>query len=262
MLVNVKKNTIYFRFFVILLTFNLIISCKSASSYQTIKIEGKKIGVTNEKGENEAIVNYVKPYSDNINKDLNSVLAYCPETQDKSKGTWQSNIGNLLAEITFELGNPVFQKRENKTIDVCLLNHGGIRAVIPKGDVTTRTAFEVMPFENSLIIVGLTGKEIKTLAEYIIKEKKPHPLYGMKIYIDKNTLAINKIEINDKPLDENQLYYVGTSDYLANGGDNMTFFKESKIKFDMEYKLRNMMIDYFKKVDTIPNITTEKIILE
>ena len=262
MLVNVKKNTISFRFFVILLTFNLIISCKSASSYQTIKIEGKKIGVTNEKGENKEIADYVKPYSDNINKDLNNVLAYCTETQDKSKGTWQSNIGNLLAEITFELGNPVFQKRENKTIDVCLLNHGGIRAVIPKGDVTTRTAFEVMPFENSLIIVGLTGKEIKTLAEYIIKEKKPHPLYGMKIYIDKNTLAINKIEINDKPLDENQLYYVGTSDYLANGGDNMTFFKESKIKFDMEYKLRNMMIDYFKKVDTIPNITTEKIILE
>ena len=262
MLVNVKKNTISFRFFVILLTFNLIISCKSTSSYQTTKIEGKKIGVTNEKGENEAITNYVKPYSDNINKDLNSVLAYCPETQDKSKGTWQSDIGNLLAEITFELGNPVFQKRENKTIDVCLLNHGGIRAVIPKGDITTRTAFEVMPFENSLIIVGLTGKEIKTLAEYIIKEKKPHPLYGMKIYIDKNTLAINKIEINDKPLDENQLYYVGTSDYLANGGDNMTFFKESKIKFDMEYKLRNMMIDYFKKVDSIPNITTEKIILE
>lgn len=262
MLVNVKKNTISFRFFVILLTFNLIISCKSTSSYQTTKIEGKKIGVTNEKGENEAIANYVKPYSDNINKDLNSVLAYCPETQDKSKGTWQSNIGNLLAEITFELGNPVFQKRENKTIDVCLLNHGGIRAVIPKGDVTTRTAFEVMPFENSLIIVGLTGKEIKTLAEYIIKEKKPHPLYGMKIYIDKSTLKINKIEINDKPLDENQLYYVATSDYLANGGDNMTFFKESKIKFDMEYKLRNMMIDYFKKVDTIPNITTEKIILE
>ena len=262
MLVNVKKNTISFGFFVILLTFNLFISCKSTSSYQTTKIEGKKIGITNEKGENEAIATYVKPYSDNINKDLNSVLAYCPETQDKSKGTWQSNIGNLLAEITFELGNPVFQKRENKTIDVCLLNHGGIRAVIPKGDITTRTAFEVMPFENSLIIVGLTGKEIKTLAEYIIKEKKPHPLYGMKIYIDKNTLAINKIEINDKPLDENQLYYVGTSDYLANGGDNMTFFKESKIKFDMEYKLRNMMIDYFKKVDTIPNITTEKIILE
>ena len=46
--------------------------------------------------------------------------------------------------------------------------------MIPKGDVTTRTAFEVMPFENSLIIVGLSGKEIRTLAEIGIypKEKK------------------------------------------------------------------------------------------
>lgn len=262
MLVNVKKNTISFHFFVILLTFNFIISCKSASSYQTITVEGKKIGITDKNGENEAIASYVKPYSENINNDLNSVLAYCPETQDKSKGAWQTNIGNLLAEITFELGNPIFLKRENKNIDICLLNHGGIRSVIAKGDVTTRTAFEVMPFENSLIIVGLTGKEIKTLAEYIIKEKKPHPLYGMKIYIDSTNLTINKIEINNQPVIESQLYYVATSDYLANGGDNMTFFKNSTIKFDMEYKLRNMLIDYFKKVDTIPNITTEKIILE
>ena len=262
MLVNVKKNTISFRFFVILLTFNLIISCKSTSSYQTIKIEGKKISITDERGENEAIASYVKPYSDNITKDLNNVLAYCPETQDKSKGKWQTNIGNLLAEITFELGNPIFQKREQKNIDICLLNNGGIRAIIPKGDVTTRTAYEVMPFENSIVIVGLTGKEIKTLAEYFIKEKKPHPLYGMKIYIDKTTSTINKIEINNQSLNNNQIYYVATSDYLANGGDNMTFFKESKIKFDIEYKLRNMLIDYFKKVDILPNITTETIILE
>ena len=119
-----------------------------------------------------------------------------------------------------------------------------------------------MTFENSIVIVGLTGKEIKTLAEYFIKEMKPHPLYGMKIYIDKTTSTINKIEINNQSLNNNQIYYVATSDYLANGGDNMTFFKESKIKFDIEYKLRNMLIDYFKKVDILPNITTETIILE
>ena len=74
--------------------------------------------------------------------------------------------------------------------------------------------------------------------------------------------TINKIEINNQSLNDNQIYYVATSDYLANGGDNMTFFKESKIKFDIEYKLRNMLIDYFKKVDILPNITTETIILE
>ena len=242
MLVNVKKNTITFIFFVILLTFNLFTSCKSIPSYEITKIEGKKIGISTDYGENDSISNYVAPFRNHINKDLNNVLAYCPVTQDKSIGKWQTNIGNLLAEITFELGNPIFQKKENKNLDMCLLNHGGIRAMIPKGNVTSRTAFEVMPFENRLIIVGLKGSEIRTLAEYLIKESKPHPLYGITLFLEKNTYKINKIEINNKPIEDDRIYYVATSDYLANGGDNMTFFKNSNLQFDMEYKLRNLLI--------------------
>jgi 2',3'-cyclic-nucleotide 2'-phosphodiesterase (5'-nucleotidase family) len=261
MMVNVKKNTISFRYFVILLTFSFLFSCKT-KEYYNYKIEGKKIGITNEKGENTQIENYVAPYREHIKKDLDSVLAFSPETLDKSKGKWQTTIGNLLAQVVFELGNPVFEKRESKTIDICLLNHGGIRSIIPKGDVTTRTAYEVMPFENALIIVGLKGSKIKELATYILTERKPHPLYGIKIFADKNALTVKNIEINGKVVEDDKIYYVATSDYLANGGDNMTFFKESTLKFDMDYKLRNMLIDYFKKMDTLPVITDEKIILE
>ena len=261
MMVNVKKNTISFHYFVILLTFSSLISCKS-SEYFNYKIEGKKIGVTSDKGENSEIEKYVAPYRANITKDLDNVLAFSPETLDKSKGKWQTTIGNLLAQVVFELGNPVFQKREDKSIDFCLLNHGGIRSIISQGNITTRTAFEVMPFENSLIIVGLKGSKVKELATYLTIEKKPHPLHGIKFFINKDNLNVNRIEINGKTIEDDKIYYVATSDYLANGGDNMTFFKESELKYDMEYKLRNMLIDYFKKVDTLPIITEEKIILE
>ncbi len=262
MFVNVKKNTKYFSFFVILLTFNLFISCKTTNNYQVTKIKGEIIGITNEKGENENISTFLKPYKEKIKKDLDSVLAYCPETLDKSNGKWQTTIGNLLAKVVFEAGNPIFQKRENKTIDFCMLNHGGIRAIIPKGNVTTRNAYEVMAFENTLFIVGLKGNKVKELANYILKEKKPHPLYGIQIFANKDNLTVNKIEVNGKPIIDDQLYYVATSDYLSNGGDNMVFFKESNIKFDINYKLRDILIDYFKKVDTIEVITNERIILE
>lgn len=261
MMVNVKKNTISFRYFVILLTFSCFFSCKT-KEYTNYKIEGKKIGVTAEKGENSAVENYIAPFRANITKDLDNVLAFSPETLDKSKGKWQTTIGNLLAKVVYDLGNPIFEKREQKTIDFCLLNHGGIRSIIPQGNVTTRTAFEVMPFENTLIIVGLTGEKVKEMADYLMKEKKPHPLYGIKIYVDKNTLAVKNIEINGKQVDDNTIYYVATNDYLANGGDSMTFFRDSSLKFDLDYKLRNILIDYFKKIDTLPIITEEKIILE
>ena len=261
MMVNVKKNTTYFRYFVILLTFSVFISCKSGE-YQNYKVEGKKIGVTDTKGESTEIEAYIAPYRANITKDLDNILAFSPETLDKSKGKWQTAIGNLLAQVVFDLGNPVFEKREQKTIDFCLLNHGGIRSIIPQGDVTTRTAFEVMPFENTLIIVGLTGTKVKEMADYFMKEKKPHPLYGIKIYVDKNTLVVKDIEINGKKVENDKIYYVATNDYLANGGDSMNFFRDSNLKYDVDYKLRNILIDYFKKVDTIPVITDEKIILE
>jgi 2',3'-cyclic-nucleotide 2'-phosphodiesterase (5'-nucleotidase family) len=248
-MVNLKNYNVVLKHFVLLLTFISLIAC-SSQKYQVTKIEGKKISLTETQQSKAEIENYIKPYRVHIDKDLSEVLAYNPETLDKSKGEWQTNIGCFLADITIEKSNPIFQKRENKTIDICLLNHGGIRTLIPKGNVTARNAYEVMPFENSAIIVALKGEQIIELANHIIAEKKPHPLSGLNFTVSKD-LKVTNLLIQGKPLENDKLYYVVTSDYLSNGGDNMTFFKKGIEKFDIDYKLRNIMIDYFKDVDTL-----------
>ena len=166
-----------------------------------------------------------------------------------------------MADVCLQRGNLVFKAREKKDIDLCLLNHGGIRAILPKGNVTTRTAYEIMPFENSLIVVALSGNQILEIASYIIKEKKPQPLSGMTFTISKDNTAKN-ILIQGKPIDVNKTYYVVTNDYLANGGDNMNFFLKATQKFDLNYKIRNVLIDYFKEVDTIPVKTDVRITVE
>lgn len=259
MLVKVKKLYPFSAYFVILLTFICLVSCKS-KNYYNYKVEGSKVNVNQNYKSDEKIESFVSPYRTHINKDLDSILATCSETLDKSKGKWETNIGLFMANVTLELANPIFQQRENKSIDICLLNHGGIRSTIPKGNVTARTAFSIMPFENSVIIVGLNGLQIKELAAYIIREKKPHPLTGLKIFITKD-FEITKIEVNEKPIEDSKIYYVATSDYLSNGGDSMTFFTESILKYDLDYKLRNVFIDYFKKVDTL-ELFNKKIVLE
>jgi 2',3'-cyclic-nucleotide 2'-phosphodiesterase (5'-nucleotidase family) len=259
-MVKLKNYNVVLKHFVLLLTFISIIAC-SNQKYYVSKIEGKKIAITEKVSNTEAIENYIKPYRDNIDKDLSEILAYCPETLDKSKGEWQTNIGCFLADITIVKGNPIFNKRFQKTIDICLLNHGGIRTIIPKGIVTARNAYEVMPFENSALIVALKGEQIIEIANYIIAEKKPHPLSGMTFIISKDNLVTN-IKVQGKPLDTSKIYYVVTSDYLSNGGDNMIFFKKGIEKFDIDYKLRNMMIDYFKDVDTLKINNDVRIIKE
>lgn len=258
-MVNLKKYNVVLKHFVLFLTFILSVSCGQQKYYVT-KIEGKKIGITDKNNEVAAIEDFIKPYREHIDKDLNTVLAYAPQTLDKS-GQWQTTIGNLMADVTLHRATLVFNSREKKKIDICLLNHGGIRSIIPKGNVTARTAFEVMPFENTAIVVALKSEQIIEMANHIISEKKPHPLSGMTFTIDKNSTAKN-IMIQGKALENDKTYYVVTSDYLSNGGDKMDFFKKGIALYDLDYKLRNILIDYFKEVDTIPVITDVRITKE
>ncbi|MFV8354567.1 5'-nucleotidase C-terminal domain-containing protein [Flavobacterium sp. XS1P32] len=251
-MVNLNKYNDVSKLFVIFLTFFFVASC-SKQNYNVTKIEGKRITITEKENQVPEIENFIKPYREHINNDLDSILAYCPETLDKSTGKWQTTIGNLMADVTLSRGNTVFQSREKKNIDICLLNSGGIRSILPKGNVTARTAFEIMPFENSLVVIALKRDQIIEMVDFFIAEKKSHPLAGVTFTIDKNKVAKN-ILVQGKPVQKETIYYVGTNDYLSNGGDNMNFFKKGVQKFDLQYKLRNILIDYFKEVDTIPVI--------
>jgi 2',3'-cyclic-nucleotide 2'-phosphodiesterase (5'-nucleotidase family) len=269
-MVNLKKYNGVLKLFVIFLTLFLIGSC-AKQNYYVSKIEGKRITITENQNQlpnsspqseqNKKIEHFIKPYREHIDKDLDSVLAYCPETLDKSTGVWQTTIGNLMADVTLRLGNNVFMAREKKSINMCILNHGGIRSILPKGNVTTRTAFEIMPFENSLVVMKLKGEQIFEMVDYFITTKKPHPISGITFTIDKNNVAKN-ILIQGKPVEKDTVYYVATNDYLSNGGDNMNFFKKAYQKFDLNYKLRSILIDYFKEVDTIPVINDVRISVE
>ena len=167
----------------------------------------------------------------------------------------------MMADVVLLYGNKVFEKRENKRISICILNNGGIRAILPKGNVTARNGYEIMPFENSLVVIALRGTQIQELISYFIREKQAHPLAGLTFTINKNNEAKN-ILIQGKALENDTLYYVGTNDYLANGGDNMTFFSKGEQTFDLNYKLRNILIDYFKAVDTVTSNQDNRIIVE
>jgi 2',3'-cyclic-nucleotide 2'-phosphodiesterase (5'-nucleotidase family) len=258
-MVNLKNYNVGIKYFVLFLTFILSVSGCQQKLYVS-RIEGKEIGITDKNKEVAEIENFIKPYRDNIDKDLSTVLAVAPETLDKT-GEWQTTIGNLFSDVVMLKGNPVFKKRENKSIDLVLLNAGGVRSIIPKGNVTARTAYEIMPFENSLVVIALKSEQIQEMINYIITEKKPHPLAGMTFTIGKDGLPKN-IMIQGKPFEKDKIYYVGTNDYLSNGGDNMNFFKTRVEKYDLDYKLRNILIDYFKEVDTIPKVTDARITVE
>ncbi|MFP9114371.1 5'-nucleotidase C-terminal domain-containing protein [Flavobacterium sp. RHBU_3] len=237
----------------------MIFSC--APKQHISRIEGKQLPVSSEYVAVTEIEDYIKPFREHIDKDLDSVLAYCPETMDKFKtiNGWQTTIGNFEADVVFDKADKLMMQRYSQHLDVALLNHGGIRSILPKGNITARNAYEIMPFENSLVVIALKGTQIFEMAQYILKEKKPHPLSGMEIHIGADG-SMKSVTVQGKGVIATKTYLVATNDYLSNGGDSMTFFAAGTQKYDLDYKLRNLFIDYFKEVDTLPIIRTERII--
>jgi len=101
-----------------------------------------------------------------------------------------------------------------------------------------------------LYFVELSGASVEELATFLTKSKRAHPIAGMQIIMNKEG-SLKTLKIQGKPLNKNRNYYVATSNYLVSGGDNMVFFKNAISITDTDYLIRNAMIDYFKKVDTL-----------
>ena len=227
----------------------LIFACNQETHLS--KIEGKRLEINDSISTNQDIENFIKPYRERVNNNLDSTLSYAVDTYSKSDGDYNTAIGNLMADAVYTESNSIFNKRTGKNIDFVLLNHGGIRAIISKGKVTTRTAYEVMPFENSVVVVALKGEQINKLADYLSKAKRAHPVSSQfQLTLNKN-FEITSVTVNGKNIDPNKTYYVATNDYLYNGGDRMTFFHPNDSLYALDYKIRNVLIDYFKRKDTL-----------
>lgn len=226
-----------------------IFSCNN--NYHLSKIEGKRLDINESITSDATIEDFIQPFRESVNRDLDSVISYATETYSKSNGELNTAIGNLMADAVYSQSDPVFFKRTGEHIDFTLLNHGGIRSIISKGNITSRTAYEVMPFENSTVVVALKGKQINEMMTYLSKAKRAHPVSSqLQLTLDKNG-DVSSATISGKPIDKTKTYYVATNDYLYNGGDRMTFFHPNDSLYVLNYKIRNVLIDYFKKRDTL-----------
>ena len=238
-----------FKLFSPILLALVILSCKDAS-VEPVKIKGQRIVIDNKVEANAEIKDFITPFKEHLNKTLDSTLAYNPRTMLKSDGDLNTAIGNLMANIVMEQANPVFKNRTGKEIDMVLLNHGGIRSGLNKGNISTRSAYALMPFENEIVVAEISGVKIKEMLTYLERAKTAHPVGGVQITMDQN-YKVTSATIKNEDVKEDKTYFVATSDYLQQGGDNMSFFKDPVSLTKIDYKLRNAIIDYFKKVDTL-----------
>ena len=235
----------------------VLVACKTESNQQKYAYN---IEINQQILSDSSIVKYYQPFKKNMEESLmNTPISYSQETYKKNDGELNSTLSNMFADATYEMSNPVFNKMSGKNIDIVILNNGGIRSIISKGNISEKTAFELMPFENSIVILELSGLSIIKMIDYLRKVKLQHPIRGLQIILN-NDFSVNEANINGVGIEKEKTYSVATTDYLLDGGDKMYFLAETTKIIDINYKMRDVLIDYFKKNDTIKLATDNRFI--
>ncbi|MEJ2585230.1 MAG: 5'-nucleotidase [Robiginitalea sp.] len=242
-------HKLYIKLFVIIITIIGFSACRE-QGVRLDEIRTTQVRIDSTLDEVDSLEAFIEPYRKHVNEALNAPLCYAPKILSKTDGKRNSSMGNLMADIILRQADKVLNRRENIRVDMAVLNYGGIRTAISRGPVSERTAYEVMPFENGLVVVGMKGTAVAKMVEFLRKAEVPHPVSGMKIGLDAMG-NLESLSIQGRPLEPDNLYYVATSDYLIGGGDRMTFFQEHEALFKTGYKIRNAMVDYFREVDTL-----------
>lgn len=169
----------------------------------------------------------ILPYKQQLDTQMNEVLCYA--AKDFTKGKPESLLGNWTSDACLEIAQNM---TDDFDIDISFFNTGGLRSILGQGDITKRDIFKLMPFENELVVLELNKEEFMSLKSYFIHTE------GQPIAFSDN------FSISDS------VFNVLTTDYLANGGDKMSFFN-NKQQHKVGIKMRDALIRFCTKSDTI-----------
>ncbi len=229
----------------LLLTLLLSAGCKD--NYKVIKTNSTNDVVLSDFSTDDSLYATVEPYQKSLENKMNTVLNLAEVNLEI--GLVQGLLGNFVADLVLFKGS----QNSSQKIDISLLNNGGLRTPIVKGNITRGNLYELMPFENELVVLELSGEQVLKMVNFIkdkclngTSPKSGVPISGMKIEIKEN--EVTSIEISGNPFDLDKTYFVITSDYLSNGGDNMTFFENPIQTIPLGIKLRDIIIEYVEEL--------------
>lgn len=206
----------------------------------------------------------------------NDAVAYSKDQTDSPFG--ESQLGNWMADVV----------KNNVAADVGIVNNGGIRlSSIPAGNITVGTIFNLMPFDNTITTVNMTGAQLKAIIEQGVADTtgKGLQISGVKITYDSskksyvkavtdsngniitpevNGLRVKSIvrETNGAIIGDNELIKVAAPDFVATGGDNFTKFTLPEIKntyVDTHTLVRDALIQDVRKKSKISVTMNQRI---
>ena len=230
-------------------TYTLLITCvilvnACSTYYYPTTVETRNISVSDSLNslDNKLVQTYL-PYKKILENDMERVISVSAMEMIKDKP--ESYLTNFLGDLLLFEGKKIASENGYSfSPSVSYFNYGGIRSYIPKGEITVGKIYELMPFENELVYVELSGEQMKEFLSYIAS--KGGDSEGGARFTISNERAGN-ITIKGEPLQMSKKYWLVTNDYVASGGDDLKMLTQCSGFINTGEKIRDVIISYMEE---------------
>ncbi|HSQ60281.1 MAG TPA: 5'-nucleotidase C-terminal domain-containing protein [Acidobacteriota bacterium] len=205
---------------------------------------GRLLEVRPEEGEAADVEAVLASYRARLGADLDRIVCRLPrrvETKGLSEG--DHPLGNFVADVI----------RSRTGADIAIMNAGGIRSPLPGGEVRERDILSMLPFDNRLVVVRMSGAKVRSLLDGMARRygKGGFGHASGVAYVARRGRAVEISVGGDgatrgEPLDGNRVYRVATIDFLADGGDYFDELRDAEPKERTEILLSTAAIEYLK----------------
>ena len=185
---------------------------------------------------------FLAPFKQKVDAEMNPVIGKAAKYLEAKRP--ESPLPNLLCDILM-WGSSAY----NEKPDFCVYNIGGIRAAIAEGEVTKGNIVDVAPFENKICFLSLKGDQVMQLFNQIAMRKGEGVSHGVELTMTEEGKLLSA-RLNGEEINPERTYRIVTIDYLAQGNDGLSAFKQ---KTDLvspqeeENNVRYIIMNYFQQ---------------
>lgn len=150
-------------------------------------------------------------------------------------------IGNMIADAM----------RQETGSEIAIQNSGGIQSDINSGEFTFGDLFNVLPFDNQVVTIELTGSDLLELFTQSASKRRGILQVSGATYSFANRgpddYELKDLLIDGNPVESGRFYFVSTNSFLQDGGDNFLAFRNGRnLKYGRQQ--RDVVNDYLKKL--------------
>ena len=196
----------------------LFMGCKSGYKLQSFEGGRYPIDAQYDVNQDKEALAILAPYKKTVDSIMSPVISHSARVLTAHRP--ESELSNLVADIL----RFAAEKHIGRKADVGVINMGGLRTSLPEGAITFGNIYEITPFENSLCICDMTGKQLRSLFEDMARVRG-EGLSGVNLVVSKDGKLLSAT-VGGEEIVDSKVYKVATIDYVAEGNDHLDTFRQ------------------------------------